>query len=92
MDTQTCELVSQKCPTEGIGSGDILRKYLFLLVRPAGIEPATNGLEGGHPTTNGNTRQLLGQRKQQVRATQLFPLIVNNCPYLPLSVPKVSQE
>ena len=46
MDTQTCELVSQKCPTEGIGSGDILRKYLFLLVRPAGIEPATNGLEG----------------------------------------------
>ena len=60
------------------------------VARPAGIEPATNGLEVANPTIGGHSWQALRTTKQRLTEPRVFHSIVDNCPFLRLSVPKVS--
>ena len=67
-----------------------LRKCLIRLARPAGIEPATNGLEVANPTIDGQHWQALGMGKQRLTRGRVFHGFVDHCSFLRLSVPKVS--
>ena len=60
------------------------------VARPAGIEPATNGLEVAYGTTDGHSWQALRTRKQRLTGGRVFHRLVDNCPFLRLSVPGVS--
>ena len=60
----------------------------FYMARPAGIEPATYGLEGQCRYNNSNSREQVAANKTAGYALALLPVISQDCPFFAPECPK----